>query len=786
MKTIALIGFNLLSPGGTSRSNLNMMSEFLKAGYEVTFFNYKHYTRGDLRRFRRDNPEINQIIFHRIDELKKINQFDYTLITRESFFPLAEYLRGLNPHAKIIGEINTALPLVNLDEISTYFQYFDKIRVATPSVQRALAAQTGYQRTYVQTVSLAHLFTDVDQVQVEPAHVDADAHINLLVRSRFESSKDIPYSLQLLDFLINYEGHTEFRFYITGYGPGNRLLHNLTEYYHLEDYVFFNEEEPANYIYLSTSSVESFGYSIAEAFAAGHSVAMYQGDDDVVKENFADFEDCVWLVKDVEKDAQALLAFAKTNQSQAGFEHNLALLREKGADFVGRFESAVAEASTQPAAVADVPDFLTVKQAIEVRNINDGLEKYRTRYYRLRHVPVIGRIVQIKWLKKTGLKILRAWAARHESAEVEAVELDPEKVFVESFHGTNFSGDPKYLALEYQREHPNATIYVSSINSLVDLEIRRYGFTPLRTGSKYYVYRFMQCKYIVINGNSLDMAGKLPGQVFIQTWHGFPMKKMVNDLEDRKQRKRESEAFAPRMQKWDFLTASSDYNVELLRSAFALSENPQLKVLANGTPKNAYLLAHADDQIEKDRIFEKYFNRPATHDKKFILFCPTWRKGGRDEVSELNLVDVIHALPDEYELIVKLHPNEGGLRKEYSDLDDRIHCFYNELTDIQELYLLSDVLISDYSSAIFDYALLNKRVIVLQEDEESYSHSIGWYFDIQEECHLVAHNYTADELVEAILTDDGNREYDHLIKERLLTNEKLGSAKEIWETVAEA
>ena len=101
-----------------------------------------------------------------------------------------------------------------------------------------------------------------------------------------------------------------------------------------------------------------------------------------------------------------------------------------------------------------------------------------------------------------------------------------------------------------------------------------------------------------------------------------------------------------------------------------------------------------------------------------------------------------------------------------------------ELVDIQELYLLSDLLISDYSSAIFDYSLLNKPIVIMQEDEADYAQNIGWYFSIEDKVGLHADNYDTAGLVQAILTAPDTSASSRLIKERLLTNEHVGSTAE--------
>ncbi|PTI34522.1 glycosyl transferase family 1, partial [Mammaliicoccus vitulinus] len=134
-------------------------------------------------------------------------------------------------------------------------------------------------------------------------------------------------------------------------------------------------------------------------------------------------------------------------------------------------------------------------------------------------------------------------------------------------------------------------------------------------------------------------------------------------------------------------------------------------------------------------------------------------------------------LPEEYEIIVKLHPNESHLRMTYSELSDRVHCFYNELVDIQELYLISEAMITDYSSTIFDFAHLNKPIFLLQEDTEDYSQQIGFYFDIFELVNIeIASNderILARQLLEKKAIDYQN------ITTRLLEADKIGTTENI-------
>ncbi|GBG95763.1 glycosyl transferase family 1 [Ligilactobacillus salitolerans] len=783
-KSVAILGFNIFSPGGTTRSNLNIIHDFLAEGYQVDYYNFRDFSRLDILKLTKENQFLEKTNFHEIKDIKQEFSGHFVFITRESFFPIAKYIRYNYPDKVIIGEMHTPLGLTNREEWVPNLNYFNFIRVATKSIQDIIRNEYHFERTYVQTISLSHLENEASS-NFKASRRDVYGKANFLVRARFDQQKDIPYAIRLMDNLVHQQGRDDFRFFVNGYGPGKTMIENLIDYYNLQDHVFMNERDPDNYIYLSTARLETLGYSIAEEFDIGHAVVAYPGDDGVVRENFQNFQNCLWITKNIEDDAQQVIQFADQQNSLEGYKANIRRLSEYTDNYVKYFEENTAIVSE-----ADKPDKQVnldkMLDKIETTSLADELTKYRKIYYKLKKVPVIGSILNNAGIKSTGMKILSVLTGKKSAKADEGISVDPNKFFVESFHGSNFSGDPKYLALAVKKRLPNAEIFVSCENQLVANVASDYGFKPVRINTLAYMQAFKKCKYVFINGNSLDKVGKQPGQIFVETWHGFPMKKMVNDLENFKQRHEESTAFAPRMLKWDYLLSSSSYNTELLESAFALKKNHELKVLEYGTPKNGFLIKNKVNSRERAAIYQKYFNKQYDPDKRIVLFCPTWRKDERDSVSDLDLRQVIHQLPENYELIVKLHPLEGRLRPYYKDLDERIFCFYNELVDIQELYILADVLISDYSSAMFDYSNLNKPIIVMQEDEENYQQNIGWYFNIEQTCHLTAHKYTTDQLVEEILrttTQEVNMDYNGLIKEKLLTNENADAAEKILDKI---
>lgn len=782
---ISIIGLNIFGIGGTSRSNLNTIYEFSKdSNNEITYYNFADFNKVDILALVQREVFMRGIKYQNLNDIFKISydEGDTSLyiITRESFFGLGKFLRAKRPNAKILGEIHA--PLAYLDDaLGDGLPYFSAIRVATESIKQDFIKQFGYENVFVQRVSLAHI-SRVNKFE-------NSLTTNFVVFSRFfEKQKDIAYSLKLMDYLINYLGRRDIKFYIKGDGPSQVLYDNLIQYYNLKEHVFINYELPENYIYLSTASLETLGYSIVEAISESKLACVYEGDDKVNLENFNEVSSISWLNKDLSHDANVLLKVMQTTLTKEEIENNVETILKPAEHYsknileqLDNFSKVTAQPVNEVILSNKEISDIIKKLSTDTIEADDILSNLRSYYLKIKQYPIVGPIIKNKNIRKQIKKTILAVGSSTQTKS----EVKDDYFFIESFHGKNFSGDPKHLALAISEKYPEAKIFVSSTNQLVDIAIRSYGFEAVRLGTKAYLKAFTQSKYVFHSANTLDKAGKNKGQIFIQTWHGFPIKKMVSDLENKEQRNQELNAFIPRMKKWDYLITSSDYHTKLLNSAFLLNKNLKLKVLTLGAPKNGYLIKNKENLDELEKVHLKYFNRPLIEGKRYILFCPTWRKNERSEVTSIDLKEVIAQLPENYEIIVKLHPHEAQLRKAYSDLDSRIHCFYNELVDIQELYLLSSILISDYSSAIFDYAHLQKKIILLQEDIEEYTHQIGMYFDSESLLHLKGKNYTTEELVENVLSTDENETYDYntLIVNELLNKDSIHSANDILKEI---
>lgn len=190
------------------------------------------------------------------------------------------------------------------------------------------------------------------------------------------------------------------------------------------------------------------------------------------------------------------------------------------------------------------------------------------------------------------------------------------------------------------------------------------------------------------------------------------------------------EDFKKNTSEWQYLISQNSYSSEIFKRAFDFKG----EMLEIGYPRNDNLVNK--NNAEYIDIIKTKFNIPK--DKKIILYAPTWRdneyyKDGEYKfATEMNFDEMKDSLSEDYVLIVKYH----YLVKENIDWDKYsgfiMECDAN--WDIQELYLASDILITDYSSVMFDYALLRRPMIFFTYDLEFYKNSLrDFYFDMFEE-----------------------------------------------------
>ncbi len=317
-------------------------------------------------------------------------------------------------------------------------------------------------------------------------------------------------------------------------------------------------------------------------------------------------------------------------------------------------------------------------------------------------------------------------------------------ILFESFMAKNYSDSPKYIYEYLAKHYGNQYTFVWALN---DGHPVPYGAKVVKRFSFQYAYYLAVSKYFVFNVRQPLWFRKREGQVFVETWHGTPLKRLVFDQEEvTSASPKYKQQFYRQRQEWDYLVSANPFSSKTFRSCFMYEG----KMLEHGYPRNDILYDPNKEQIAKD--LKQKLGIP--EHKKTILYAPTWRddehygKGEYKFTLALDLQLLKERLSDEYVLILRTHHYIAD-QIDTTGLEDFVFNL-SKYDDISEIYLISDICITDYSSVFFDFANLKRPVLFYTYDIDKYKNQLrGFYIDMETEVPgpLL---YTSEEVVQAI------------------------------------
>ena len=268
---------------------------------------------------------------------------------------------------------------------------------------------------------------------------------------------------------------------------------------------------------------------------------------------------------------------------------------------------------------------------------------------------------------------------------------------------------------------------------------------------------FARAKYFVNNVNFAGSYVKRPGQVHIQTMHGTPLKHVGLDVMsssvastavdpvrqprrsggkvvpiDEARSAREFENLLRRSDRWDYAISSNAYSTEMWSHAYPC----RYEWLESGYPRNDALVNATDEDVREAR---EVLGVP--EGKTAILYAPTFRETVGDTSMRIDVGSLLEKLGDEAVLIVRAHHTATAGPAMKALIESGRVIDGSRVPWILPCYLAADVLITDYSSTMFDYALLDRPIITYADDWPSYRETRGTYFDLlAEPPGLVARN----------------------------------------------
>lgn len=281
-----------------------------------------------------------------------------------------------------------------------------------------------------------------------------------------------------------------------------------------------------------------------------------------------------------------------------------------------------------------------------------------------------------------------------------------------------YTSNSRYLFEEMLKEKQhNKKIFFVTNDPLVPLQ---YRIVP---GSERY-YRFVaRSKTIVFETWIPLMFKKRMGTTWIQLWHGTPLKRMMFDSNERcifdKNPANKQSKFKD-IARWDYLLVDNPNINSYFQTSFLF---PAEKMLPVGYPRVKYLLSNKYNIAYKESL-KNFYHIPL--DKKIVLYLPTWRDYNyRQEEADfdldyiLNLKALQNMLGEEYVVIYKDH--------KFLSCPDNIDFENYSEAETQELLLIADYLITDYSSCIFDAFAIDLPVLLYCNDVERYEDIRGLY-----------------------------------------------------------
>ena len=308
-------------------------------------------------------------------------------------------------------------------------------------------------------------------------------------------------------------------------------------------------------------------------------------------------------------------------------------------------------------------------------------------------------------------------------------------ILFESFLGRNFSDSPKYIYRYLQKHAPKKYRYVWIADrphlNQVRRDVSQFQNTTVvpRFGFHYMKY-LATAKYFVFNMRQPKWFVKRPGMRFLETWHGTPLKHLVFDMKNVASASVHYKmTFYHQSRQWDWLITDNQFSYRIFKHAFMY---PQSRMLKSGYPRNDVLYAPDRRQIAQ-RIKQRL---GIPQDKKVILYAPTWRDnefvshGHYHFDLKLNVRLLERYLSDDYVLVLRTHYFITN-RLKTSQFGDFVYDASN-YDDISQLYLISDVLITDYSSVFFDYANLKRPILFYVYDYDTYAKVLrGFYLNME-------------------------------------------------------
>lgn len=320
---------------------------------------------------------------------------------------------------------------------------------------------------------------------------------------------------------------------------------------------------------------------------------------------------------------------------------------------------------------------------------------------------------------------------------LETTTINPDIVLYESFWGRGIIDNPNAIFKELL--HNKQYSYLKHVWVLNDLESNQYFIDRYASydnvkfivfkSKEYYKY-LATAKYLVNNTTFEPYFIKREGQVYINTWHGTPLKSMGFNAVGSNTT---IGNILRNMLITDYFLSANDIMTDMYLNAYKLKEVMTGTIVEEGYPRNDALL-----NTKKEDIIETLIDLGVSVDpkKQIVMYAPTWRQDANNKAvinpaQLLNVKEHLEKLIDasKYQILVKPHQ---FVYEALKDNEEYKGLLIPSSIDTNELLSVTDVLISDYSSIFMDYLVTDKPVVFYIKDAEEYTNDRGLDISIDE------------------------------------------------------
>ncbi|CAI3800243.1 CDP-glycerol glycerophosphotransferase family protein [Pseudarthrobacter sp. MM222] len=301
------------------------------------------------------------------------------------------------------------------------------------------------------------------------------------------------------------------------------------------------------------------------------------------------------------------------------------------------------------------------------------------------------------------------------SASRDGAALRSDCFYFESWFGKNFSDSPLALFNEAKRRLPDARFYIGVADLSVALPA---DAIPVVRNSTESWKALAESKYVITNCWAPDRYQRHPEQVLVQTWHGTPLKLLGLDRPGARDKAGRVAKIERDANEWSLLVSQNPHSTEVFKRAYAYAG----EILESGYPRNDALF----DSSDLGQQVRASLNIPSG--KTVVLYAPTWREESAGSPDLIQAGAMAQALGPDF--VVLLRGHSVSLRRGHDVEADGV-IDVTSFNDPSGLMAAADVLVTDYSSIMFDFSVTGKPLVFFVPDWDFYTGAgRGVYFDL--------------------------------------------------------